>query len=209
MGTPQKTTTDIVLKYYWKNVEIKPTGLKSALEKLKTVAKVELPADTKTAIVSYSGKCDKLGSLEAAAQTAGFEALVLSHAHVVASLKPLAGADLKGAAAEIALVEGVSGVTAGATSLELHADLEKLTMDNLKAAAAKANCDIIVSQTFEYVKYKVVEGETYDFIAAADLVKGVMIAREEEEGVVGMWINKSQIKTSQLEKLAGFKVERK
>jgi len=208
MGTPKKTTTDIVLKYYWKNVEIKPSGLKEALEKLKTDTAVDLPANTKTVVVTYSGKCDKLGSLETTAQNAGVDALVLSHAHVVASLKPLKGADLKGAAAEVALVEGVAGVTAGATSLELHADLEKLTLANLTAAAAKYNCEIIVSQTFEYVKYKVVEGATSDFIAAADLVKGVLIAREEDEGVAGMWISKAHIKTGQIEKLPGFKVER-
>ncbi len=204
----KKPVTDIVLKYYWKNVEIKPTGLKAALEKLKTVKAVDMPADTKTAVVSYTGKCDKLGSLEAAAQNAGFDALVLSHAHVVISLRPLKGADLKNANAQIALVEGVAGVTASVTSLELHADLEKLTLENLKAAAAKHNCEVIVNQTFEYVKYKVVEGATYDFIAAADLVKGVMIAREEDEGVVGMWISKAQIKPGQIEKLEGFKVER-
>jgi hypothetical protein len=208
MGTPKKTTTDIVLKYYWSNVEVKPSGLKAALEKLKTVTAVDLPANTKTVVVTYSGKCDKLGSLETTAQNAGVDALVLNHAHVLASLKPLKGADLKGAGAEVALVEGVSGVTAGATSLELHADLEKLTMENLKAAAAKYNCEIIVSQTFEYAKYKVIEGETSDFIAAADLVKGVMIVREEDDRLVGMWISKTHIKTGQLEKLPGFKVER-
>jgi len=169
---------------------------------------VDLPADTKTAVVLYTGKCDKLGALESAAQNAGFDALVLNHAHVVAALKPLKGADPKAAAAEIALVDGVKGLTVGSSAIELHADLEKLTMENLKAAAAKFNCEIVVSQTFEYVKYKMVQGETYDFIAAADLVKGVMIVREEETGVVGMWISKSQVKTDQLEKLEGFKVER-
>lgn len=169
---------------------------------------VDLPADTKTAVIQYTGKCDKLGALETAAQNAGFEALVLNHAHVIAALKPLKGCDPKAAATEIALVDGVKGLTVGASAIELHADLEKLTMENLKTAAAKFNCDIIVSQTFEYVKYKMVEGETNDFVSAADLVKGVMIVREEEPGVVGMWISKSQVKSEQLEKLEGFKVER-
>ena len=204
-----KVPTEIVLKYYWKNVEVKPTGLKTALEKLKTVKSVELPADTKTAIVGYLGKCDKLGALETAAQNAGFEALVLNHAHVVATLKPLKGADLKGATTEIGITEGVSGLTSGPAGLELHADLEKLTMENLQAAAAKFKCEIIVNQTFEFVKYKVVEGNAYEFQAAADLVKGVMTVRDEGEDVVGLWINKSMMKTEQLEKIAGFKVERK
>jgi len=206
--TPQKPTTEIILKYYWKNVETKPTGLKAALEKLKTVKTVELPADSKTAIVTYTGKCDKLGALETAAQNAGFEALVLNHAHVVATLKPLKGADPKAAVAEVALTEGVTGTTNGPSGLELHADLEKLTLENLQAAAAKFKCEIIVNQTFEYVKYKVVEGNSYEFQAAADLVKGVMTVRDEGEDIVGMWVNKSMIKAEQLEKIAGFKIER-
>jgi hypothetical protein len=127
----------------------------------------------------------------------------------VATLKPLKNADPKGAAAEIAATEGVAGLTSGPSGLELHADLEKLTMENLKAAAAKFNCEILVNQTFEWVKFAVVEGETWEFINAADLVKGVMIAREEESGVVGMWINKAQVKIDQLQKIQGFKVERK
>jgi len=203
-----KPTTDIVLKYYWKNVEVKPTGLKAALEKLKTVQKVDLPLDSKTAVVTYSGKCDQLGALETASLNAGFPALVLSHAHVVVTLKTQKGADPKAAAAEIALVEGVAGVTSAATGLELHADLEKLTLANLREAAAKFKCEIVVNQTFEYVKYKVVQGETWDFHAAADLLKGVMVLRDEDEGVVGMWINKSMVKTEQIEKLEGFKLER-
>ena len=126
----------------------------------------------------------------------------------MASLKPLKGADLKGAAAALAIVPGVAGLTAGTTSLELHADLEKLTMESLKEAAAKFNCDIIVSQTFEYVKYKLVEGAVADYIAAADLIKGVMTVGEADENVVGMWVNKSQLKLDQLEKIQGYKVER-
>jgi hypothetical protein len=160
-------------------------------------------------VVSYNGKCDKLGSLETAAQNAGFEALVLNHAHVVATLKPLKSADVKGAAAEIKLVDGVQGVTSGPSGLELHADLEKLTMENLRTAVAKYNCEIIVNQTFEYVRYAVTQGEAWEYVNAADLVKGVMIAREDEAGVVGMWINKAQVKLDKLEKMEGFKVERK
>jgi hypothetical protein len=128
---------------------------------------------------------------------------------VVATLKPLKGADVKSATDEIALVEGVAGLTSSATGLELHTDLEKLSMDNLKAAASKHNCEIIVNQTFEWVKYKLVEGDSWEYINAVDLIKGVMIVRDDGEGGVGMWINKSMVKVEQLEKIQGFKVERK
>jgi hypothetical protein len=82
-------------------------------------------------------------------------------------------------------------------------------MENLKAAAEKFKCEIIVNQTFEFVKYKVVEGEVYDFMGKADSTKGVMTVTEDGEGVVGMWINKTVMRPEQLEKIAGFKIERR
>ncbi len=205
---PEKPASEIVLKYYWKNIEIQPSDLKTALSKLKTVKSVDLPAGTKTAVVAWTGKCNQLGSLETAALNAGVPALVLNHAHVVVGLRPLKGGDPKAAASEIGVIEGVQGVTSNAGGVELHADLEKLTVASLREAASKYKCEIIVNQTFEYVKYKVVEGESGAFLQAADALKGVMVVRDEDEGVVGMWINKAMVKTDQIEKLAGFKVER-
>jgi len=158
--------------------------------------------------VSFTGKCDQLGALETAALNMGVPALVLNHAHVVLTLKPLKGADLKGAREELSAVEGVTGITSTAAGLELHSDLEKLTLENLKAAAARKNCDVVVNQTFEYVKYKVVEGEFGTFRMAADATKGVMTVREEGDNTLGMWINKSMVKTEQLEKIKDVKVER-
>jgi hypothetical protein len=38
-------------------------------------------------------------------------------------------------------------------------------------------------------------------------IKGVMVVRDEGDAV-GLWINKSMVKTEQLEKLDGFKLER-
>ncbi|HZL73134.1 MAG TPA: hypothetical protein VFC86_11770 [Planctomycetota bacterium] len=207
-GEPaRKPAFEVVLKYFVKGVETKPAGLKAALEKIKGVQSVALPDDSRTAVISFSGKCEQIGSLETAAQNAGFPALVLNHAHVVVALRPLKGADLKGAAAELALVEGVHGVNPAPSGLELHANLEKLTWASLREAAAKGKCEITVNQTFEYVSYKVVEGGKWDFLTAADAVKGVMVVRDEGDAV-GLWINKSMVKTEQLEKLDGFKLER-
>ena len=207
-GEPaKKATFEVVLKYFWKNSESKPAGLKTALEKIKGVQSVTLPDDSKTVVISFAGKCEQIGSLETAAQNAGFPALVLNHAHVVVALKPLKGADLNGAGAELALVEGVHGVNPAPSGLELHANLEKLTLSSLREAAAKFKCEISVSQTFEYVTYKVVEGGKWEFQTAADALKGVMVVRDEGDAV-GLWINKAMVKPEQLEKLEGFKLER-
>jgi hypothetical protein len=209
-GEPvRKPGFDVVLKYYWKSNEIPPTGLKSALEKLKGVQSVELLPGTKTAVVAYAGKCEHIGALEAAAYNAGFPALVLNHAQVVVGLKPLAGGDPQGAAAALALVEGFHGINPGPAGLELHSDLRRLKISNLRDAVAKFKCEITVNQTFEYVSYKLVEGSSWDFAAAADAIRGVMFVRDEGENVVGLWINKAIVKSDQVEKLEGFKLERR
>jgi hypothetical protein len=205
--TPKSLTAEVSLRYYWKAGE-RPAKLKVALEQLKPVSKVELPPNTRVAVVTYTGRCNAYTALETAAHNAGFPALVLSHVHVVAVLKPLKGGDTKNAAAEIARVAGVHDMTAGESALVLHADLEKLVMENLKSAAAKYNCDIVVNQTYEYARFKVVEGDPAEYLAAADVIKGVLVIEDEGEGVVGMWINKSHVKIDRLEKLPGFKAEK-
>lgn len=208
-GAGRKPTFEVVLKYYWKSLEIKPSALKTALEKVKGVESVVLPAHTRTAVIQFSGKCEQLGSLETAAQNAGVHALVQNHVHVVVGIKALKGADLKGAVAELAVVPGVHGINPAPSGLELHSDLQTLTLANLRTAAAKFNCEIIVNQTFEYVTYKVVEGGTWEFVTAAEAIKGVLVVRDDGEGVAGLWINKTMVKAEQLETLQGFKVERR
>ena len=205
----KKATFDVVLKYYAKAAEASPAALKSALEKVKGVQSVALPEDSKTAVITFAGKCEQIGALETAAQNAGFPALVLNHAHVVVALKPLKGADPKAAAAELALVDGVRGVNASPSGLELHADLEKLSMEAIREAAAKFKCEVIVNQTFEYLTYKVLEGTPLDFHLAVDGLKGVMVVRDEGDLQVGLWINKAMVKAEQLEKVEGFKLERR
>jgi len=205
----KKATFDVILRYYAKASEARPAALKTALEKVKGVQSVTLPEDSSTAVITFAGKCEQIGSLETAAQNAGFPALVLNHAHVIATLKPLKGADPKAAAAELTAVSGVHGINTSPSGLELHADLEKLSLAELREAAAKFKCEVIVNLTFEYVTYKVVEGSPLGFEMAAAGLKGVMVVRDEGDGHVGLWINKAMVKTEQLEKLEGFKLERK
>jgi len=206
--TPKNVTAEVVLKHYWKSGEKRAFGLKEALEKLKAVKSVDLPADSRKAVVTFTGLCSQYVSLEATALSAGFPALVLSHVHVPAVLKPQKGGDVKGAIAGLGQVEGVTEVTPGESAVLLHADLEKLAMEDLKSTAAKYNCEIVVSQTFEFMRFKIVEGDPAAFMAEADLIKGVMTARDEGEGLIGMWIHKGHLKMERLEKLPGFKIEK-
>jgi len=182
--------------------------LKTALEKIKNVRSVDLPDGTQNAVVTFTGKCDQLGALETAALNAGVPALVVNHAHVMVSFKPLKGADLKSAREEVTLLPAVVGVTATAGGLELHADLEKLTMEDIKAAAGKFNCDVAVNQTFEFAKYKVVEGDFEVFQRTVPNIKGVMTVREEGDNTLGMWIHRTFVKVDQIEKIKDIKVAR-
>jgi hypothetical protein len=133
---------------------------------------------------------------------------VVNHAHVLVNFKPLKGGDLKAARDEVSLLAAVTGVTSSAGGLELHADLEKLTMEDIKAAAGKFNCEVTVNQTFEYVRYKVVDGDFEVFQRAIPSIKGVMIVREEGDNSLGLWIHKTFVKNEQIEKIQGVKVEK-
>ena len=206
--TPKNVTAEVVLKHYWKSGEKRAFGLKEALEKLKPVKSVDLPRDSRKAVVTYTGRCDQYVSLESVALSAGFPALVLSHVHVPVVVKPQKGGDSRGAMAALGQAEGVTEATPGESTVLLHADLEKLTMEGLKSVAEKYGCDIVVNQTYEFVRLKVVEGDSSAYVAAADMIKGVMTCQDEGEGVVGMWIHKGHVKVERLQKIEGFKVER-
>ncbi len=207
-GGPPAEPVKIVLKYYWKIVDVKPAALKTALEKLPTVVKAEFAPQFNTMLVTFKGRCDQVSCLETAALAAGVPALVVNHAHVMVGLKTQPGADVKGAAEAIGKAPGVLFAKLTGAGLELHADLEKLTMASLREAAAAFKCDVLVNQTFEYVRYKVAEGPVNGFSAAADETKGVMFVRPEGEGVIGMWISKTMVKAEQIERIPGYRIER-
>lgn len=159
-------------------------------------------------VVTFTGKCDQLKELETTAQNCGVPALILNHVHVQVVLKPLKGADLKSAREELGIVEGVVGMTMTAAGVELHADLSKLTLENLRGAAAKFKCDVVVDQTFEFVRYRVVEGDFEEYRSTLESLKGVMTLSEEGDNILGFWINKALVKPEHVEKVKEIKVER-
>lgn len=207
-GGPAGEPVIIVLKYYWKAVDVKPAALKTALEKLPTVVKTEFGAPYNTLLVTFKGRCDQISCLETAALAAGVPALVVNHAYVMVGLKTQPGADVKGAAEAIGRAPGVAFAKLTGAGLEMHADLAALNVENLRAAAAAFKCDILVNQTFEYVRYKVAEGPVNGFSAAAGDTKGVMIVRAEGEGVIGLWISRTMVKAGQIERIPGYRIER-
>jgi len=210
LGDPGAEPVKIVMKYSWKVADMKPAALKSALEKLPTVAKASFDEKAPNRInVQFKGRCDQIGALETAAASSGVPAYVVNHAHVSIVLKTQPGADLKGAIDALGKVQGALFAKASGTSgLEIHADLNLLSMEEIRGAVAPFKCEAIVNQTFEFVRYRVVEGEAKAFEAAVNALKGVMVVHPEMNSGFGMWINKAAVKPEQIEKLEGFKLKR-
>ena len=209
-GMPNAEPIPLVLRYAWKVADVKPTALKTALDKLPTVVRTAFDEKTNTILVKFKGRCDQVSQLETAAQSAGVPAYVVNHAHVAITLKGTKAADVKNAIEALGKINGaLYSKLQGATGLELHADLTQLNIDEIRMAAEAHKCEATVSQSFEYVRYQVVEGKVDAFETAASNVKGVMVVRNENQGVVGMWLNKAVVKAEQVEKLEGFKLERK
>jgi hypothetical protein len=206
---PGAEPVSLVLKYTWKSPEIRPTALKAALEKLPTVVKTWWDEKQPNRIVAqFRGRCDQISALETAARDAGVSAYVLNHAHVSIVLKVQPGANLKGAIEALGKVPGALFAKASGTSgLEVHADLNLLSVDDMKAAVEPFKCEPVVNQTYEFVRFKVVEGELDKFESAVSGVKGVVVVRRIDDSV-GLWINKSAAKVEQIEKLEGFKAKR-
>jgi hypothetical protein len=210
LGTPGAEPVQIIMKYTWKLAEVKPTALKAALDKLPTVERTGFDEKNPNQIlIKFKGRCDQISSLESAAAASGVPAYVINHAHVSIVLKVQAGSDPKGAIEALGKVTGaLYSKVSGTSGLELHADLNTLSMDEIKSVVAPFKCDAIVNQSFEYVRFKVIEGKPEAFRAAAGATKGVMVVRGEPDSVAGMWINKAAVKPDQIEKIEGFTVKR-
>jgi hypothetical protein len=206
---PGAEPVSLVLKYSSKNPEVRPTALKAALEKIPTVVKTWWDEKQPNRIVAqFRGRCDQISALETAARDAGVAAYVLNHAHVSIVLKVQPGANLKGAIEALGKVPGALFAKASGTSgLEVHADLNLLSVDDMKAAVEPFKCEPVVNQTYEFVRFKVVEGDLDKFESAVSGVKGVMVVRRIDDSV-GLWINKSAAKVEHVEKLEGFKARR-
>jgi len=208
-GDPGAEPISLVLKYSWKLAETKPTALKTALEKLPTVVRTAFDDKNKNQIlVKFKGKCDQVAALESAAAAAGVPAYVINHAHVSIALKGKAGGDLKGVVEALGKMNGALYTKPSATGVDLHADLSKLDMVEIQKTVELHKFEAVVTQTYEYVRFRVVEGALPAFQAAAENVKGVMVIREESDSVVGMWLNKSAVKAEQIEKLEGFTLKK-
>jgi hypothetical protein len=207
---PGAEPVSLVLKYSWKTAETRPTALKAALEKANGVVKTWWDEKNPNRIVAqFRGRCDQISALETAARESGVPAFVLNHAHVSIVLKVQQGANVKGAIEALGKVPGALFAKASGTSgLEVHADLSLLTIDDMKAAVAPFKCEPIVNQTYEFVRFQVLEGGLAKFEAAASGVKGVMFARTVDNDAVGLWVNKSAFKADQIEKLDGFRVKK-
>jgi len=172
------------MRYYF-NSEIEPTSLKQALEKVKGVEKVELTANTRLVNVTWSGKCRDLGSLENTAAAVGVPAMVISHAHVYLAFKPAKGASLETLNKELAAIQGVKGMQVSGAAAELHADLQAVTIEAIRAAAKAANFDAQL-KSHQWVEAPVASGDAAKVQREFENTRGVLVMKSNGPKL-GFW----------------------
>jgi hypothetical protein len=173
---------------YYVNAEIQPVTLKQALEKVKGVQKVAFEGD-RFARVTWAGKCKDLGALENAASASGVPAMVLSHCHLYIAFKPLKGANLETLQKSLEGLKGVKGARVSGAAAELHADLETLTIADLRAAAKEANVEAQL-KSHQWIEAAVKSGDAARVEQDIAGLRGVLVVKSGSSGL-GFWAIKA------------------
>lgn len=159
--------------------------------------------------VQFQGKCDQYTKLETAAAKEGIVALIFGHCHVKMGLLPQKNANLKLLEENLLSLKGVSGYDLKGAVVGLHADLGKLSVSDLKKTARDNGFEVVIDGTYAYVTYQVVEGEYSEFVKTIKARKGVMKVDDCGDNTVGAWLNLTHVNPVEIEKTAGFKLEKK
>jgi len=175
----------VTLRYYF-NAELAPASLKAALEKTKGVDKVEIDAAKRTAKVTYTGAMKTIPMLEQSAASAGVPAAVISHARMIIGLKALKGADLAKLQADLSALSGVKSAKVQGATVELWADLETVTNEALKGAAAGANVEMLIN-SHEYVTLKLKSGDASTLEKDLAATKGVLVVKSASGDSAELW----------------------
>jgi hypothetical protein len=184
--------------------------LKKALSKVSGVKEIEQSTDDPSIVtVQFQGKCDQYVKLEAAAAKEGITALIYGHCHVKIGLVPQKNANLKLFEENLLSLKGVSGYDLKGAIVGLHADLGKLSVNDLRKTAKDHGFEIVIDGSYAYVSYQVVEGEYSDFVKTIKARKGVMKVDDCGDNTVGVWVNLSYLHPLEIEKTAGFKLAKK
>ncbi len=179
---PKREPEVVVMRYFF-NAEIEPTTLKGALTKVKGVEKVELKAADRTVHVTWSGKCDDLAALEAAAEKAAVPAYLLSHAHVVFGAKAKKDPKPEQLYRELIAISGVRHAHVLPGALDLHTDLERLAILEVRGAGTNAGFEVLI-KTHVWMEADVTEGEAEKVAKELSLVKGVLVVKTLGERVM-------------------------
>jgi hypothetical protein len=187
LSDPGAEPVKIVMKYIWKVSEMKPTALKNALEKppgRQDVLRREVPEPDHRPVQGPvrpdRGARDR-GRFGRRSRVRHQPRACLGRLENPAG-RGSEGRDRcagQGAGRDVreALGHGRPGNPRGPGAL---------SMEEIRGAVAPFKCDAVVNQTFEFVRYRVVEGDPGAFETAANALKGVMVIHPEASGFFGI-----------------------
>ncbi len=183
----------ITLRYYPGEIDV--AVVKPALQRIKNVAKVDVDASLRLILVTWKGKCKGIHQLESAAAAAGVPAYLLNHAHVTATLKTNRGSNLNTLWYGLNDVAGVKGSIITGAQVEIHCDLQDLSITGIRKAAKEANVEVEFT-SHHWIEPTLSGGDVERACREVGQLKGVVLARVTNEKL-GFWAIKS-VKDDQL-----------
>ena len=162
-----------------------PAALKQAYVKTKGVESTSIRHQERLVELAWRGLCRDMAQFESIAEKAGTPAFVISHAAVACAVKAGKGASADRLKKELAAVDGVLHLQSSSGAATLHADLEKLDVGKLRAAASAAGYELAIT-SHARITASVAEGEPERIARTLLSVKGVLTSTAGD-GRVALW----------------------
>ncbi len=177
----------ISLRYYPGEIDV--AVVKPALARVKGVQKVEIDAKLHLVLVTWKGKCKGINQLETAAASVGVPAYLVNHSHVYAALKTARGSNLDELWNELFDVAGVKGSIITGGQIEIHCDLQDLSLSGMRKVAKKSGVELDFT-SHNWIEPSLTGGDAQSVADSVVGLKGVLFSRVKEEKL-GFWALKS------------------
>ncbi len=178
----------LALRYYHR--EINPAVVKTSLSKIKNVTKVEVDEKQRLILVTWKGKCKGIAQLESLAAASGVPAHLMNHTHVYAALKTGRGSNLDTLRSGINELSGVRGCQVVGGQLEIHCDLQDLSMDAIRKVAKAAHIELHFTSHL-WFEPAITGGDLEKMQSELLAVQGIVVARVKDEQLLGVWAIKA------------------
>jgi hypothetical protein len=160
--------------------------LAAVLEGLPGVETVNLDKTSHVARVTYRGALDGLRLLDRAESLDGARARVVSHAHLILTVKALDGADPRKLEARLTNTAGVKKVTLAGGSAELFADLDTLSYPAMREAIAGAGYEGKIT-SHQWLTLTLARGDAAALTRELLATAGILSVRPAPDGALNAW----------------------